>query len=110
MSNQNFEGFTPYDRAQSPAQSPPPLEEDGVGPWGPWWSIALGFCGGVRVAVGRSLAILAFLSFKEVWCGWIERKRDSPTSWIKVMKDGDLLGIVGFFLGGDWLPYDFDQL
>lgn len=93
VSNQNFEGFTPYD--SNLRQSPPPIREDeGETPWGPWWSLLWTF---VVVCVWQlaQLGILAFLSFKE--SGEAGLKGEGLGDFMEtVMKDGDLLGIVGF--------------
>ena len=93
MSNQNFEGFTPYDSTPPPTLTPE-QEDDGVGPWGPWWSLLWAF---VVICVWQlaQFGILAFLSFKE--SGAAGLKEEGLADFMDlVMKDGDLLGIMGF--------------
>lgn len=73
---------------------PPLPEEEGVGPWGPWWSVLWAF---VVVCVWQlaQLGVLAFLSFKESGADGL-KEAGLADFMDKVMKDGDLLGIMGF--------------
>lgn len=95
MSDNRFEGFTPYD--SPPAGSPPPVlpgEDDGIRPWGPWWSLLWTF---VVICVWQlaQLGILAALSFQKsgqegVTGEGLEKFMEA------MMKDGDTLGIISF--------------
>lgn len=93
MSENNFEGFTPYDSPE--AYHPPTLsEDDGVAPWGPWWSLLWAF---VVVCVWQlaQMGILTFLSFKE--SGSEGLTQEAFGNFVKgVMTNGDLLGIMSF--------------
>ena len=79
MSNQNFEGFTPYD-SNIPPNLPPTQEEEGVGPLGPVVESAMGLRGDVCVAVG-SAGDSGFSVVQEFGRGGSERRRGLVTSW-----------------------------
>ena len=63
-------------------------------PWGPWWSLLWTF---VIICVWQlaQLGVLAYLSFKQSGAAGLEQE-GLADFMDTVMKDGDLLGIMGF--------------
>ena len=93
MSDNNFEGFTPYDSPSN--HEVPPLEPvEKVGPWGPKWCLIWGFTVFCVWQLSQ-LVVVAYLSFKQ--SGVEGLKGEGLETFAKSLSsNGDAVGLAGF--------------
>ncbi len=91
MSNDNFEGFTPYD--SSPTESAP-IGDEGPGPWPPRWTLLWAFAV-FCVWQLTQMGVVAFLSYQEA--GMKGLSGEGITAYMESLgANGDAVGAVGF--------------